>query len=193
MPRTRIRADQAQDISFVSEAELNQFFGKAVISGTVDSTAVLEDFNTYFPGRGLIVQQGQITVVTGSNFVSISGGDASDEDLVSASGSLQTQIDDIIFAAGVASITASGTTVSGAIVFEGAGDVNLSVDGQTITFSGSEDIAVSGEDIHHFSFEIIASGITKEIPFTHQMTVHENLDLEETGALLIEGTVILEI
>jgi hypothetical protein len=134
VPRTRIRGDQEQGISFVSEDELNQFFGKTVITGTVDSTVVLEDFDTFFPGRGLIIQQGQIIVTTGTNFVSISGGDASGEDI----DDLQVQIDAIsIEQAGVGSITASGVTLSGAIIVEGLGTVSLSVDGQTITFSGS--------------------------------------------------------
>lgn len=146
MPRTRIRGDQAQDISFVSEEELNQFFGKTVITGTVDDTIVLEDFNTYFPGRGLIIEEGGVTVTTGTNFVSISGGDAS----VVQIDDLQDQIDVLSFSqAGVGSITTSGVTLSGALTFEGLGTVSLSADGQTITFSGSgSDVTSAITDIN---------------------------------------------
>jgi len=134
MPRTRIRSDQEQDISFVSEEELNEFFGKTVITGTVDSTAVLEDFDTFFPGRGLILSEGQVIVATGTNFITISGGDASGDDI----DNLQVQIDALVFEqAGVGSITASGVTLSGAIVLEGDGTVSLHPSGQTIVISGS--------------------------------------------------------
>ncbi|KKM70065.1 hypothetical protein LCGC14_1444520 [marine sediment metagenome] len=190
MPRTRIRSDQAQDISFVSETELNQFLDAVVITGTEDATAVVQLFDDYFPGRGLLVGVDGTTVVTGTQLVTISGFRG---EFLSASGTLQADIDEIVGGVGgVASLTASGVTITGAITFDSLNGITLipDLDTKTITFSGS---GISGEDIHHFSFEIIASGITKEIPFTHQMTVHENLDLEETGALLIEGTVILEI
>ncbi len=72
MPRTRIREDQGQDRSFVSETELNEFFNKTVITGTLDDTTIQEDFDTYFPGRGLIVAGSGIAVATGTNFVQLS-------------------------------------------------------------------------------------------------------------------------
>jgi len=66
----------------------------------------------------------------------------------------------------------------------------------TVT-SGIDIITVAADaadqDVHHFSFEIIASGITKEVPFTHQMALHGDLTIESTGTLLVEGTVTLEI
>jgi len=144
MPRTRVRGDQTQDISFVSEEELNQFFGKTVITGTVDDTVVLEDFNSFFPGQGLIIQEGGVIVTTGTNFVSISGGDAS----VTQIDDLQDQIDQLTFdAAGVTSITASGVTVTGAVTFEAEAGIALHADGpsNTIVISGSGGVtSVSG-------------------------------------------------
>jgi len=173
MPRTRIRSDQEQDISFVSEEELNEFFGKTVITGTVDTTAVLEDFDTFFPGRGLIVSQGQVIVATGTNFVTISGGDASSDDI----DDLQVQIDALVFEqSGVGSITASGTTLSGALVFEGLGTVSLSVDGQTVTFSGSGiDIPSAITDINSETGPAItiagAGAVTVSTTATNEITV----------------------
>lgn len=45
MPRTLIREGQEQDISFISEGELNEFFGQVVITGTEDDTTVLVTFS----------------------------------------------------------------------------------------------------------------------------------------------------
>lgn len=45
MPRTLIREGQEQDISFISESELNEFFGQTVITGTEDATTVLVTFS----------------------------------------------------------------------------------------------------------------------------------------------------
>ncbi len=218
MPRTRIRGDQAQDISFVSEEELNQFFSSVVITGTADLSTIQQTFDDYFPGRNLVVAGDGVAVTTGTNFVQLS---------TTGSGVV----------AGVDQITASGITLSGSITLEGLGSTSLHPSGQTIVISGSsvgvstsaltvkesdgspsvsnvDTIVVTtgtltddgggqvtidtgggggGEDIHHFSFEIIAAGISKEVPFTHQMTVHEELVIESTGELLVEGTVILEI
>lgn len=78
MIRTRIRTDQEQDLDFLSESELNDFFDKVVITGTLDpegniiqDSEVLETFDDYFPGRGLIVAGSGIIVTTGTQFVQI--------------------------------------------------------------------------------------------------------------------------
>ena len=71
MIRTRIRNDQSQDIGFVSESELNEFFDDVVITGTVDETTIQKTFDSYFPGRGLIVAGSGVIVTTGTNFVQI--------------------------------------------------------------------------------------------------------------------------
>ena len=143
MPRTRIRGEQEQDSDFLSEDELNEFFGKTVITGTIgggdnneiQDTAIIETFNSYFPGQGLITGADGVIVITGTELVTTSGFYT---EFVTASGALQTQINDFTSTAGVYSITASGTTVSGAVIFEGEGTTSLSVDGQTITISGSQ-------------------------------------------------------
>jgi hypothetical protein len=131
--RTRIREDQEQDVSFVSEGELNEFFTSVVITGTEDSTSVIQNFKTFFPGQGLIVVTDGLTVTTGTQLVTISG---FKNEFVSASGSLQSQIQ---VAGGVTSITASGITVSGALTFAGLSGITLIPDfnTNTITFSGS--------------------------------------------------------
>ncbi len=118
MPRTRIRGDQAQDISFVSEGELNQFFDAVVITGTGDDSTVQQTFADYFPGRNLVVAGAGIAVTTGTNFVQLS---------TTGSGVV----------AGVDQITASGTTLSGSLILEGIGSVSLHPSGQTIIISGS--------------------------------------------------------
>ena len=83
MPRTRIRETNIEDISFLSETELNEFFDKVVVTGTDTSTTVQETFADYFPGQGLIQGAGSVTVITGSNLVTVSGsaGGASGETL----------------------------------------------------------------------------------------------------------------
>ena len=153
MIRTRIRSDQEQDIDFVSESELNEFFGKVVITGTLaedqenqeatQDTVVLETFKEFFPGQGLIIVDDGLTVTTGTQTVTISG---FKNEFVAASGSLQSQI---TVAGGVTSITASGTTISGALTFDSLSGITLIPDfaTNTLTFSGSgvtKIITVSG-------------------------------------------------
>lgn len=137
MPRTRIRSDQEQDISFVSEKELNQFFDSVVITGTVDDTNVIQSFNDYFPGRNLVVAGPGIVVATGTGFVQLS---------TTGSGVV----------AGVDQITASGTTLSGSIILEGIGSVSLHPSGQTITISGSS-VGTAGDFITETDHEVIDS------------------------------------
>ncbi len=129
MPRTRIRSDQAQDISFVSETELNQFLDAVVITGTEDATAVVQLFDDYFPGRGLIVGVDGNVVVTGTQLVTVSG---FRDEFVSASGTLQTQIDDIVVGSG---------TVPDHV---GAGTVTVITGTNLLTFSGSPHTVISG-------------------------------------------------
>lgn len=71
MPRTRITDINAEDISFVSEKELNDFFADVVVTGTEDDTQIIQVFDEYFPGRGLITAGSGIIVTTGTNFVQI--------------------------------------------------------------------------------------------------------------------------
>ena len=75
MTRTRFRADQERDADFLSEAELNEFLAKVVITGTVgdDDTELLETVDDYLPGRGLFTGTGGVTVITGTQNVTISG------------------------------------------------------------------------------------------------------------------------
>lgn len=118
MPRTRIRADQAQDISFVSEAELNQFLDAVVITGTEDATTVVQLFDDYFPGRGLIVGVDGNVVVTGTQLVTISG---FRDEFLSASGTfLKNVVEDLTPQLG--------------------GD--LDVNGKSITSAGNTDINI---------------------------------------------------
>jgi len=100
---------------------------------------------------------------------------------------------------GTDTITFSGAGVGGST--EGITDINGEV-GPTINIVGAGEVAVSttaSNEItvsgspHHFSFEIIPPGITREVPFTQQMTVHDSLAIEPTGSLFVEGTVILEV
>ena len=71
MVRTRIRHEQGEDSSFVSERELNDFFVDVVITGTNNDTAIITTFDDYFPNRGLITAGSGIIVTTGTNFVEI--------------------------------------------------------------------------------------------------------------------------
>lgn len=70
-PRTLITDENAQDLAFVGESELNTFFGTVVITGTENDTSVIQTFNQYFPGRGLLTAGSGILVTTGTNFVQI--------------------------------------------------------------------------------------------------------------------------
>ncbi|KKN19215.1 hypothetical protein LCGC14_0948110, partial [marine sediment metagenome] len=84
MIRTRIRDNQAVDGDFLSEGEFNTFLSEVVITGTNnrDDTVILEAFDDYFPGRGLITAGSGIVVTTGTNFIEITssggGGGSSD-------------------------------------------------------------------------------------------------------------------
>ncbi len=124
MPRTLIRGSQEQDIDFVSEAELNDFFDKVVITGTVgdndiQDTAILETFDDYLPGRGLFGGEDGNTVTTGTQAVTISGFRA---EFVSASGFLQGGTDshdhdDRYYTQTLLRSTASGSAGAGRIGF----------------------------------------------------------------------------
>lgn len=70
-PRTLITDENAQDLAFVGESELNTFFGTVVITGTETDTSVIQTFDQYFPGRGLLTAGSGILVTTGTNFVQI--------------------------------------------------------------------------------------------------------------------------
>jgi len=71
MVRTRIRGEQGEDISFVSEQEFNDFFADVVITGTENDTSITQIFEEYFPGRGLITAGSGIIVTTGTQTVGI--------------------------------------------------------------------------------------------------------------------------
>lgn len=72
-PRTLLTDEQIVDQDFLNESEFNEFLGTVTITGaTATSTAVLQNFNQYFPGRGLITAGAGIAVATGINFVQIS-------------------------------------------------------------------------------------------------------------------------
>jgi len=116
MPRTRIRETNIEDISFLAESEFNNFFQAVVITGTSTDTAVTQSFADFFPGQGLIEGAGSVTVITGSNFVTISGG---------AGGG--SAIDDI------------NNISSGSITITGTGGVATITEGNVITVSGIEE------------------------------------------------------
>ncbi len=107
----------------------------------------------------------------------------------------------VIVAEGDNIVVASGEDSNQTLIFTVGTSSNVLADalvgaGNITIVSGTDTVTVSGaalDDIHHFSFEIIASGIEKEVPFTHQMAVHGELVVEKTGSLLVEGTVALEI
>lgn len=70
-PRTLITEENVRDAAFVGEQEFNAFLGAVVISGTETATSVLQTFDQYFPGRGLITAGSGVLVTTGTNFVEI--------------------------------------------------------------------------------------------------------------------------
>jgi len=200
--RTRIRQDQEQDIDFVSESELNEFFGTVVITGTLDpednevqDTVVTQSFKDFFPGQGLIADADGIVVTTGTQLVTISGFRS---EFLAASGSLQFDIDDITFnAAGVTSITTSGTTVTGTVLFNSLSGITLIPDAgtNTITFSGTGvtriitisgiegDITISGAG----EVDVITEGNTIVISGTDH-TPEPNAIVGGTGITVTSGS-----
>ena len=158
-------------IKFLSEDEFNAFMGKIVISGAEgeQTSWPLEDFNTYFPGRGLVFGQDGTTVITGSNYVLVSGTQLGVDTLNTASGTMQ------IVGAGEATVYTVGNTITvsgtphipsdvepivGAgevVVTSGAGVVTISGTphipsdvlpivgaGEVVVFSGTDRVTVSG-------------------------------------------------
>lgn len=75
MPRTLISDENTRDESFLTEVEINQFFGDVVITGTETSTEVVQTFSQYFPGQGLIVGGNGVAVTTGTGQVVIGAAD----------------------------------------------------------------------------------------------------------------------
>ena len=137
MARTRIRSDQGEDIGFVSERELNDFFADVVITGTNEDTDIITTFDNYLPNRGIFVGADGNVVTTGTNTINITG---FYNEFVLSSGTLQTEIDAIVIdQAGIGSITASGVTVTGTVVFESLDGITLIPNDitNTITFSGT--------------------------------------------------------
>jgi hypothetical protein len=133
MPRTLIRDGQIEDIAVISEAELNEFFEAVVITGTENATELTQSFAEYFPGQGLIQASGSLTVITGSNFVVISGEEFTDlSDAIVGAG-------EVVVTSGVGIVVISGTphpadqdTVSDAIIGGVGITVTSGVDTTTI-------------------------------------------------------------
>jgi len=71
-----------------------------------------------------------ITIISGTDTITVSGFRT---EFVSASGSLQIQIDNIVIASGVTDINLT----AGSITITGAGEVDVTTDGQIITVSGT--------------------------------------------------------
>ncbi len=200
MVRTRIRGDQSQDISFVSEREFNDFFADVVITGTVDETDVIQEFDNYLPGRGIFVGLDGNVVTTGTNTINITG---FYNEFVLSSGTLQTEIDAIVIdQAGIGSITASGVTVTGTVVFESLDGITLIPNDitNTITFSGTSPEASSGiTDINSEtgpSITLVGAGdVTVSTSASNVLTISgvETLfpDEEPANAIVGAGTVVV--
>ena len=76
MPRTRIVDDQILDIDVITESELNEFFGTVVVTGTENSTQVVQGFSQYFLQKGIISAGPGVVVSTGTGVVTIGGSGA---------------------------------------------------------------------------------------------------------------------
>ena len=106
--------------------------GIAVTSG-IDTTTIDGHLRYTKDENDAILGVDGIAIISGTNIITVSGFQT---EFVSASGSLQTQID-AVEGSDIDSITISGTQLTGDIVFEGLGSVNLDTSGQTVIFSGS--------------------------------------------------------
>ncbi len=119
MVRTRFTEGQGVDKDFLSEQEFNDFFAEVVITGTTgrDDTELINTFEEYFPGQGLITAGSGIVVTTGTNFVQItsSGGGTGAVNSVNA--------------------------ITGDVIIIGVDGNTVINDGQTITVSGFETAA----------------------------------------------------
>lgn len=144
MVRTRIRSDQGEDIGFISEREFNDFFAEVVITGTNEETDIITTFDNYLPNRGIFVGSDGNVVTTGTNTINIAGFYT---EFVSSSGTLQDEIDAIVVdQAGIGSITASGITVTGTVIFDSLEGITLipNASTNTITFSGTPSTGAAG-------------------------------------------------
>ena len=53
--------------------------------------------------------------------------------------------------------------------------------------------ATGGTAPENFSYEVIPSGVTVEVPLYQQMIVHDQFEVQNTGVLILEGTLVLEL
>jgi len=145
-----------------------------------------------------------IIIVEGDNIV-VTSGEAPNQTLVFTITTAPNVVTDAIVGSAFVTVTSGTNEIvlatdntnpafsqfiqgqSPAIVGSGIVTVTSGIDTITVAADAAD------QDVHHFSFEIIASGIEKEVPFTHQMALHGELVVESTGSLLVEGTVVLEI
>ncbi len=132
MPRTRVRESNIEDISFLAEAEFNEFFQAVVITGTPTDTTVVQSFADFFPGQGLIDGAGSVTVITGSNFVTVSGAagggglnNVVEDTTPELGGNLDALTRDIT---NVGALTAVTGTFTGGLTI-GTGSVDITTDG----------------------------------------------------------------
>lgn len=166
MPRTRIRTDQEQDIDFLSESELNEFFGKVVITGTLaedqdneeatQDTVILETFDSFFPGRGLVTVDGLLTVTTGTTGVTISG-----INIVGADGTEVTTSGNTVVVASSGSVTKNRDLFH---AYDSTG--NLAINTDTVITFDTEVV----KDISSFTFTAGGSEITFAQSGTYEIT-----------------------
>lgn len=70
-PRTRLTSENILDISSLQEKEFNDFFGVTVITGTETETELTTTFLPYLAGRNFVRSSNDITVTSGTDFVTI--------------------------------------------------------------------------------------------------------------------------
>jgi hypothetical protein len=154
MPRTLFRAANIEDITVVSESEFNEFFEAVVLTGTTNATELTQSFADYFPGQGLIQGAGNITVITGSNIITLSGAATLQDTYENGNGIITIEAGKPVVVSGIEGdgnvdfkVVGSGTFTEGLQIGTGS----ISIDGDTIT----------GE---HANFtEITASEIEAEV------------------------------
>lgn len=71
MPRTKLTDEGLLDIAVVQEKEFNDFFGTTIVTGTPDNTSLTTQFLPYLAGSNFVRASDDITVTSGTDFVTI--------------------------------------------------------------------------------------------------------------------------